>query len=135
MHLKKHAVIVVIVVAAALFLSGPGTGDNSMQLSKDDNGREISVARGVSIRLCLESQGATGYLWIFEGRDPEYLEIVSEETLNRAGPGSTGGSVMHIWTLLPKKEGATQIRMNYYRPWEGKDKSADTFAVRLKILP
>lgn len=108
---------------------------HKMRISRNDSGKEITVSRGNLIELSLESQGATGYLWKFERIDPEYVDFVREETTSKSVPGRTGGPVIHIWTLLVKKEGLTEIRMSYYRPWEGKSTAVDTFMVRLRILP
>ena len=110
-------------------------GNHMMRIKRNDNGKEITVSRGNLVEVSLESQGATGYLWRFDGIDADFIDVVREETAIESAPGLTGGPVIHTWTLLIKKEGATEIRMSYYRPWEGKDKAADTFTVRLRILP
>jgi len=112
----------------------PAKANQKMLISRNDNGREITLTSGDLVEISLESRGATGYLWSFTGLDPEYLEIVKEETTSESEDTVTGGPVTHIWTLRTRKNGLTEIRMSYTRPWEEKKAAADVFAIRLRIL-
>ena len=106
-----------------------------MVIVKKDNGREITVRNNDIFELQLESHGGTGYIWDFEVLNPEYLEVLKEETKSESRTGMTGGPVTHTWTIRAKKPGATEMSMSLYRPWEGKNKAADRFTVKVRILP
>jgi predicted secreted protein len=129
-----RVIIPILLLLVTVFLLAVA-GNQTMRITKNDNGREIDVSRGNLIEVSLDSQGTTGYLWTFESIDPDYIEVMREESAVASAPGLTGGAVIHTWLLRLKKEGLTEIRMSYKRPWEGKDKAADTFTVRLRILP
>ena len=40
---------------------------------------------------------------------------------------------MQVWRFKAEKPGATEIKMVYYRPWEGVGKAVDHFRVKLYI--
>ena len=128
-------IIFLIVLAVLLSLASQTCAGHEMVIAKKDNGREITVRNNDIFELQLESHGGTGYIWGFEVLNPEYLEVLKEETKSGSGPGMAGGPVTHIWTIRAKKPGTTEISMNLYRPWEGKDKAADRFTVKLRMLP
>lgn len=128
-------IILLIGVAILLSLASQTCGGHEMVIAKKDNGREITVRSNDIFELQLGSHGGTGYIWVFEVLNPEYLEVLKEETKSESGTGMTGGTVAHIWTIRAKKPGTTEISMNFYRPWEGKEKAADRFTVKLRILP
>ncbi len=128
-------IIPLIGVAILLSLASQACGGQEMVIVKKDNGREITVRNNDIFELQLESHGGTGYIWGFEVLITDYFEVLKEETKSESGTGMTGGPVTHIWTIRAKKPGTTEVSMSYYRPWEGKDKAADRFTVKLRILP
>ena len=128
-------IILLIGIAVLLSLASQTCGGNKIVIAKKDNGREVTVRNNDIFELQLESHGGTGYTWGFEVLNPEYLEVMKEESKSESGTGMTGGTVTHIWTIRTKQPGTTDISMNFYRPWEGKDKAAESFTVKLVILP
>lgn len=116
-------------------------GGETMRMTNNDNGKEITVSIGDTVELSLTSHGATGYLWQFTFLDPEYIELLSEETvvapskapLETPAVKKTGEPTTHLWKLKLKKEGRTELRMAYFRPWEDAGKAADNFKVYFLI--
>ena len=128
-----------------LVLMGPGDlfdgvvfaeeriGDGkTVVLSKQDSGKQIDVKTGEVVQVELEAMGTAGYQWFVESLDQEILRLVSEET-KVLNPGSLGSPVLMVWKFEAIKEGTTEIEMNHYRSWEGKEHSTDHFEVRIKI--
>ena len=101
-------------------------------LSKQDSGKQIDVKVGEVVQVELEAMGTAGYQWFVESLDQEILRLVSEET-KVLHPGRLGAPVLMIWKFEMIKEGTTEIKMNHYRSWEGKEQSTDHFEVRIKI--
>ena len=101
-------------------------------LSKQDSGKQIDVKVGEVVEVELEAIGAAGYQWFVENLDQDILKLVSEET-KVPYPGRLGAPVPMIWKFEVIKEGTTEIRMNHYRSWEGKEHSTDHFEVRINI--
>lgn len=105
-----------------------------MKLSKQDNGREITIGVGNIIEIQLERSGGTGYEWYLDNSYNECLERVSESTEALSGEGRVGAPVMRTWKLKAVKKGVTVVSLRLYRVWEGKEKAVDFFTIRVKIL-
>jgi len=101
-------------------------------LNKQDSGKQIDVKIGEVVQVELEAVGTAGYQWFVESLDQEILRLISEGT-KVLHPGSLGSPVLMVWKFEVIKEGTTEIKMNHYRSWEGKEKSTDHFEVRIKI--
>jgi predicted secreted protein len=101
-------------------------------LGRQDSGKRIDVKTGEVVQVELEAMGTAGYQWFVESLDQDILRLVSEETkvLNQ---GSLGSPVLMVWKFEVIKEGTTEIEMNHYRSWEGKEHSTDHFEVRITI--
>jgi len=106
--------------------------ENLVILTKQDQGKEIEVKVGDVVQIELEAIGTAGYQWFVESLDQEVLKLVSEET-QVPYPGRLGAPVLMVWKFEVIKEGTTEIRMDHYRSWEGKEHSTDHFEVRIKI--
>ena len=101
-------------------------------LTKQDNGKEITLKVGQVIQVQLEGIGGTGYWWHVENLDPSHWEILSEKT-RPVSNGRLGGPVLGFWTFRAKGPGTAEIAMDYYRTWEGVAKALDHFGVKIKI--
>jgi len=102
-------------------------------LREKDTNREITVARGETVQIELAGTGATGYKWHIDKLDPEYLELIAEETKTMAGK-KVGTPFMTYWKIMALKKGHTEILMHYYRPWEGEDKALRSYRVKINII-
>ena len=109
------------------------TGEKT--ITKQDDGKEIKVNPCDEIVLELEGVGATGYWWYPESLDSEHLELVSEETRQASADNKeiAGSPVLGIWRFRTKSPGLSEIRMAYYRSWEGKENAIDHFLVKISI--
>ena len=103
-------------------------------LSKQDSGKRIDEKAGEVVQVELEAMGTAGYQWFVGSLDQDMLKLVSEET-KVLHPGRIGAPVLTVWKFEVIKEGTTEIRMDHYRSWEGKEYSTDHFEVRIKIGP
>ncbi len=135
----------IILIAGFSFLVGTPSGclavhlngkDHLSQpaviLGKQDNGREIQVRTGDVIRVDLEGLGGAGFWWYVEDLNSSCWELIGEETRRRE-QSRTGGPVLGQWFFQAIKKGTGEIKMGYYRKWEGRDKLADTFRIKLLI--
>ncbi len=101
-------------------------------LQKQDSGKEITVKAGQVIQVQLEGMGGTGYWWYVQNLDPRHLQLLSEKT-KVISEGRVGGPVLGLWNFRIKERGATQIKMDYYRKWEGVAKALEHFQVRIRV--
>jgi predicted secreted protein len=103
-----------------------------MILTDKNNGQEIELKKGELFQIELPQLGGAGYSWNFEKLNPEYLEMVSRET-KPIDKERLGGPVLAIWLLRAQKNGTTEVTMDHYRLWEGKDKAINHFGIKLLI--
>ena len=101
-------------------------------LQKQDSGREITLKAGQLIQVQLEGMGGTGYWWYVQNLDARHLEIISEKT-RAPSDGRVGGAVLGLWTFRVKGPGTTEIKMDYYRTWEGAARALEHFRVKISI--
>lgn len=101
---------------------------------KEDNGKTIVINHETVIQIELEEKGATGYLWEFDALDKELFDLLGTDVRYTKAPGLVGAPVTKIWRMKAKKTGKNQLRMYYYRPWEGKMKAVDKFYVTINTM-
>ena len=134
--LQEYLSILVIILPLVAEVAGNSTlGGNELILTKQDNGKEITVKPGDIIQIELKAHGSAGYMWEFDNLDNEYFELFKKETkvINQE-KGFTGAPALEIWQLRTKKQGESEIKLHHYRVWEGKEKAIDTFNIKVKIL-
>jgi len=101
-------------------------------LQKQDNGKEIKLKAGQVVQVQLAGVGGTGYWWYVQDLDVRHLELLAEKT-KPASDGRVGGPVLGLWTFQAKEPGTTEIKMDYYRKWEGVGKAIEKFRVKITI--
>ena len=106
--------------------------DATITVTKEQGGREIALKVGNILRIELPGRGGTGYSWLAEDTGAPYLKLMDQAT-RQVKEGRPGGPVMQVWRFKAEKPGATEIKMAYYRPWEGVGKAKDHFRIKLHI--
>lgn len=109
-------------------------GSETETFKKADSGKEITVRAGDVIRIELQQAGATGYLWDPHDLDTEHFEVVCVETRAAVTPEITGAPVVKIWSIKGLKEGKSEMRFFYYRPWKDIKNALDQFVLKVRIL-
>ncbi len=112
--------------------------DATITVTKEQGGRKIALKVGDILLIELPGQGGTGYSWSVEEACAPYLKLVDHTTRQPkegrlGGPVRVGGPVMHVWRFKAAQPGACEIKIAYYRPWEGVGKAVDHFHLKLRI--
>lgn len=108
---------------------------NMLILKKQDNGKTITVRLGETIQIELERSGGTGYEWYLDASYKEYFDLLKKEDKEEISrEGFVGTPVITRWQLKAVKQGNAELKLFLYRNWEGKDKAASLFQVKVKIL-
>jgi len=104
-------------------------------VDKAFNGREIKVRTGTMIKVELEQAGTAGYTWEIEDLDKKHFEVVSVKTPEPPEkPDLVGAPIIKTWLIIAKEKGRSELRFIHFRPWEGKEKAADTFVMKVRII-
>ena len=106
--------------------------DAAITVTKEQGGREITLKVGNILLIELPAKGGTGYRWLVEETFAPYLKLMSEAT-QKVGEPRPGSPVMQVWRFKAAQPGACEIKMAFYRPWEGVGKAVDHFGVKLHI--
>jgi predicted secreted protein len=107
-------------------------------LTMEDNGKEIGLGLGETIKVELKFSGGTGYLWYIDALDESHLKLIGEEVKN-ISPGNPGkrpvlgGPSLSVRTFKAIAPGDTTLRLLEYRVWEGKEHAINKFEVKVHI--
>ena len=101
-------------------------------LQKQDNGKELKLKAGQVFQIQLEAMGGTGYWWYVQSPDARHVKLLGEKTQAHT-EGGLGGPVLGIWTFQAKEPGTTEVKMNYYRSWEGVERAIEEFRVKITV--
>jgi predicted secreted protein len=106
--------------------------ETTITVTKELNGREIALKVGNILRIKLPGNSGTGYSWVVSANGAPYLKLVDQATEN-VGKPRPGSPVLQVWRFRAAQPGAGEIKIAYYRPWEGVGKAVDHFLVKLHI--
>ena len=106
--------------------------DATIKVTKEQGGQEIALKVGNILLIELPGKGGTGYSWLVTATGAPYLKLM-DQTTRQLKEGRLGGPVMQVWRFKAEKPGACEIKMAYYRPWEGVGKAVDHFRLKLHI--
>jgi predicted secreted protein len=132
----KALIIIALVLLApsGSFAAGPCDHKDPVILTRLNNGQDLVVSTGEWIRIELPALGSAGYTWQVAEHEPEYLKLVSSGALNAAKLPVVGAPSDMYWCLQALKEGQTEFRLDYYRPWEGAASATDHFSIMIMII-
>ena len=104
----------------------------TITVTKELSGREIVLKVGNILRIKLPGKGGTGYSWLVEANGAPYLKLMDQAT-EKGGERQLGAPVMQVWRFRAAQPGTCEIKIAYYRPWEGAGKAVDHFLIKLHI--
>ena len=106
--------------------------EKTIIIREHDNGKEIKVKCGGVVQIELEEMGSAGYLWNVDKLNTNYLELLSDETV-AVTESKIGAPLLRKWRFKAYKKGYTEIKIDHYRKWEGIEKAAQQFLIKLSI--
>lgn len=79
----------------------------------------ITLKRGNSTNISLESNPTTGYSWSLNSKNTRNTIVDIKELPYKADDtGLVGSGGTQSWKISGKKRGTAHIRFDYKRPWE-----------------
>ena len=124
-----------ILTLLLMFAAGCKTAEGyHSQLTMQDSGRTLSLNRGDTFRIALQSNPTTGFSWIEAGRpDPAVIRLKAWQFVSARKQkelvGAPGETEFIYKAVGP---GETEIRLNYKRSWETVA-PAKTFMLKIHV--
>lgn len=132
---KSMSPTIAWLLLVCLMLSPPAvlaSDPNTLTVGKAQDGRDLDLKVGSILEIELPGRGGTGYSWSAEAAGAPYLKLMSQTT-RQVKEGLPGGPVIQVWRFKVEQPGATEIKMAYFRPWEGAGQAKDHFHLKIRI--
>ena len=104
-----------------------------LSLVETDNDRTIDIRLGELVRISLPENATTGYRWVIDRYEEEFIEALATEPHYTADAIGSGGEV--AFTFRARKVGIGEIVLKHWRHWEGDASVTARFRVRLHVRP
>lgn len=136
MKIIKALVIASLFLFPAInaFAAAPCDDKDPVKLTRLNSDQDLVVSAGEWIRIELPALGSAGYSWQIAAHEPEYLKVVSTGAVNTAQLPVVGAPVNMVWCIQAVREGWTEFKLDYFRPWEGAASATDHFVIRVMII-
>ena len=105
--------------------------DSVLTVTDADNGKNIDLASGQTLRVKLKTISGTGYAWTLSG-DPAPLKLTKSYT-QQNNSRRAGGGQMSVFDLTASSAGLANVTFVYRRSWEYNVPPAKTFKVHVNV--
>ncbi len=124
--------ILAVILAAGVFLFS--CASKPVNLTEQDNGKEITVKTGTKIVISLPSNPTTGFDWYIEEL-PENLEPVGAKTYvnSETDKNVVGAGGITKFTFKAVKNGEGTLVLIYKRNWEGVTSENKKFEIKINV--
>jgi inhibitor of cysteine peptidase len=102
-----------------------------LSLTESDNGRNVGIRIGESIRIALPENATTGYRWAIDRCDEEFVQPDAEEVRYPENAIGSGGEI--AFRFRGMKAGFGEVMLKYWRHWEGDASVIARFRVRIEV--
>ncbi len=104
-----------------------------LQIGRDDNGSEVTLAVGEAVELSLPENRTTGFRWELKAQAGPVCALVKDEFEPAIGPPGQGG--VHRWQFQAIRAGSGEIQLQYRRHWEQNAAPARNYRVSVRVNP
>ena len=120
-----------VVLLALALIAGCGSA-RRVELSADDEGREVELQKDQILTITLASNPTTGYSWEWVDAGDGVLQQVGEAEF-KSSSNLVGASGTETLRFSAEKAGQTALKLIYHRPWEKDVEPLETFAVQVVV--
>ena len=115
--------------------SAAAPAPKTVEMTRDDDGKTVTVRPGDTIRIKLKSNRTTGYSWAMTGKlDEKVLKSEGNEyKVDEHPAGMVGVGGNDVWTFTALAAGKTEIALGYARPWEKDKEPAQAFKLTVVV--
>ncbi len=110
-----------------------GKAPQQVTLEVADSGREVRLCPGDTLRLRLQVQMGTGYVWQLRHNDARLLRSLGEAELESPGKTMPGGSEYLVFRFQALRRGHVDLELALVRPWLKDEPPAKLFSAKVAI--
>ena len=106
--------------------------EDAITVTQAQNGQEVTLKVGGILQIELRASGGTGYSWYVAAPGAPHVKLLAQTTRQITEP-RPGAPILQVFRFQARQPGAAEIKLAYYRPWEGIDQAVDHFRLKLRI--
>lgn len=91
----------------------------------------VEIGDKITVELC--SNPTTGFRWEYETIGDVVLKEEDYDFEEPESEGVMGAAGREVWTFEAVEKGATELRMEYSRSWEGGEKAEWTYTMTVTV--
>jgi inhibitor of cysteine peptidase len=118
-----------LAMVAAGCASGPPA---PLKLNMKDSGSNQKLAVGQELRVALDSNPTTGYMWSVDGAIPEQLSQTGDSEFQETSAAIGAGGI-ETWSFKAKSAGEGRLKLKYWRSFEPTAAPAQTFDIGVTV--
>ena len=132
-HLKFASFVL---LTGLIILAGCSTKHKEVRLTKTNNGDTITLTKGETLILDLDSNPTTGYQWSVNETNEQILkqkgEAVFSQPTTEGEPllGAGGTETFHFEAV---GKGQVTLKIDYLRSWEKDIEPVETFTIQIEV--
>jgi len=89
-----------------------------LDLTEQENGKDLRVDRGDLLVFRLPANPSTGYGWSYSASKPGFLRQEGEVLREKGSNGLVGAPITEVGRFKAVRRGSLAINFAYARPWE-----------------
>jgi inhibitor of cysteine peptidase len=103
-----------------------------VQVTEQDNGKTVTIARGGSLEITLGGNPTTGYLWVLEEGDDSILKSQGDYIF-KSDSTLVGSGGKFTYAFKAAEHGQATLTLVYRRPWEQRAPSDKSFSITVSV--
>lgn len=126
------------ILAGALIILNPLQAcANQQMIGMDQNDTTIKLKVNEVLQIELPGNAGTGFEWRFKKLDDKLFVLLGshKKIFEKDDPNYVGNAYLKSWSVKAIKAGSSDVRLLYYRAWEGEEMAEKSLSVKVVIDP
>lgn len=110
---------------------------NQRRVGMKHNNTTVKLKINEVLQIELPGNAGTGFQWRDNKLDDTFFVLLGshKKIVQKDDPRYVGNAYLETWSLKALKAGSSDIRLLYYRPWEGEKMAEKSLYIKVIIEP